>query len=87
MKRRSFQTGGSVWSFGISEGNITGKGKKKTKNKKPTEYAPNHNSQWISSPDTHIRLQQVVARQGDIGGMFRVRTGPECPEDNMRELT
>ena len=29
MKRRSFQTSGSVQSFGISEGNITGKEKKK----------------------------------------------------------
>ena len=74
-------------SFGISEGNITGKRKTKTKTKKHTEYAPNPNFQWRSSPDAHIRPPQVGARQGGGGCMFGVRTGPECPEDNLRELT
>ena len=65
-------------SFGISEGNITGREKKKN----PTEYTPNHNSQWRSSPDAH-----VCAGQGGMGCMLRVRTGPECPENNLKELT
>ena len=54
--------------------------------KKNTEYAPNPNFQWRSSPDAHICHQQVGARQGDAGCMFGVRTEPECPEDNLREL-
>ena len=51
MWRRGFQTvgnpliGGSGGSFGISEGNITGR--KKT----PTEYMPNSNCQQRSSPE------------------------------------
>jgi len=40
--------GRSVGSFGISEGNITGR--KKTKKQKTTHYAPNHHCQWRSSP-------------------------------------
>ena len=59
----------------------------KKKTKKHTEYAPNPNFQWRSSPDAHIRPPQVGARQGGGGCMFGVRTGPECPEDNLRELT
>ena len=57
-RRRNFQTvgnpltGGSVGSFGNSEGNITGR------KKKPTEYAPNCNCQWASSPEAHIHHQQ-----------------------------
>ena len=75
-------------SFGISEANVTWRinKKKNKKTKKPTEYAPNHNSQQRSSPDTHIHGQRVQAGQGVAGCMLRVRTGPECPEDNLREL-
>ena len=46
-KSRKPFTGRSVGSFGISEGNIT------RRKKKPTEYAPNPNSQRKSSPDAH----------------------------------
>ena len=70
-------------SFGISESNITGR---KVKNKQLTENMPNCNSLWRSSPDTHVCHQQVGAEQGGAGCMFRVRTRPECPEDNLREL-
>ena len=66
-------------SFRISEGNITG-------GWNPTEYMPNCNSLWRSSPDTHVCHQQVGAEQGGAGCMFRVRARPECPEDNLREL-
>ena len=57
--------------------------KKKTK---PTNYTPNHNSQQRSSPDAHIGHQQAGAEQGGASCMLRVRTGPECPEDNLRKL-
>ena len=54
--------------------------------KNPTEYAPNCNSQWRSSPDAHVCQQRVGAEQGSTGCMLRVRTGPECPEGNLRVL-
>ena len=44
-----------------------------------TEYMLNCNSQWRSSPDTHIRHQQAA--------VLRIRTRPKRPEDNLRELT
>ena len=50
----------------------------------PTDYAPKSNFQQISSPDTY---QQVGAEQGVWAALLRVRTGPEFPEDNLRELT
>ena len=87
-RRRSFQTPrnpltrGSVGSFGISEGNITGRGKKKK-----TEYMPNRNSQGRSSPDARICHQQAGTEQGGVGCMLRIKIQPECPEDNLRELT
>ena len=40
-------------------------------------------------PDTHGHHQRVGTRQGGVGyliGPLGVRTGPECPEDNLREL-
>ena len=76
-------------SFGISEGNITRREIQTNKetNKKTTEYAPNHNSQWRSSPDTRVRHQRAEAEQGGTGCMLRVRTRPQCHEDNVSELT
>ena len=71
-------------NFGISEGNITGR-KKHTHTH--TEYTPNHNFQWRSSPDAHVHHQRVGAEQGGMGCMLRVNTRPECLEDNLRELT
>ena len=71
-------------SFGISEGSITGRKKKK---KKPTDYAPNPNSQQRSSLDARVHQQLVGAEQGGAGCMLRVRTRPECPEDKLKELT
>ena len=51
-------------SFGISEGNIT---RRKKKKKKPIEYAPNHNSQQRSSLGAHVHHQPVGAGQGGTG--------------------
>ena len=72
-------------SLGVSEGNITGKRKKKKE--KPTEYMPNCNSQWRNSQEARVHHQQVGAEQGGVDCMLRVGTWPECPEDNLRELT
>ena len=47
---------------------------------------PNCNSQKRSSPDTCVCHQQVGAEQGGTAALLRVRTRPECPEDNPREL-
>ena len=69
-------------SFGISEGNITGRNKKK----KTTEYAPNHHCEQRSSLGAHTHHQPVGAGQGGTGCMLRVRTRPERSEDNLREL-
>ena len=56
-------TSGSMGSFGISEGNITGKGKKK----KTQNTCLNHNSQWRRSPDARDRQQRAGAEQGGVG--------------------
>ena len=73
-----------LWgSFGILEGNITGR----KKIIEPTDYTPNCNSQWRRSSDAHVHQQQAGAEQGRAGYMLRVRTEPACPEDNLRELT
>ena len=55
-------TGGSVGSFGISEGNII---RRKEKKKKPTKYMPNCNCQQRSSSDAHVSHR--LTGQGDTG--------------------
>ena len=69
--------------FGISEGNITGREGKKTNHK----IGAYHNSQWRTIPDACLWHQQAGTGQGGAGYILRVRTGPERPEDNLRELT
>ena len=71
-------------SFGISEGNIIGRKKKK---KQPTVEVANHNSKQNKSQDASVCHQGVGAGQGGEVCMLRVGTKPECPEDNLRELT
>ena len=44
-------------------------------------------TQHRSCPDAHVCYQQEEAGQGGAGCMVRVSTGPECPEDNLKELT
>ena len=51
------------------------------KKKTLTEYAP------PQLPVEKVAQTLAGARQGGAGCMLRVRTGPECPEDNLRELT
>ena len=66
--------------------NLEGK-KIKIKKIKPTEYMPNCKCQWRNSPDACGHHQPARAGQGGTSCMLRVRTRPECPEDNLRELT
>ena len=68
--------------------NLRGQHNREEKNKKinPTAYVPNSNSQQRSSPEARIHHQQVGVEQGGTGCMLRVRTGPECPEDNLKGL-
>jgi len=65
--------------------NLTGQ--HNPKEKKNTDYAHNRNSQRSSSPDAPICRQRMGAEQGGPGCMLRARTGSECPEVNLRELT
>ena len=78
-------TGRSVGSFGVSEGNITGREKKKKKNPQITCLT--------ATPSGEI-AQKLVSATSKRGlnrevraALLRVRTWPECPEDNLRELT
>ena len=64
--QETLSLGGSVGSFGISEGNVTGR----KKEIKPTDFAPNHNSQRRSSPDARICHQQAGAGQRGVGGII-----------------
>ena len=75
----------SVGNFGISEANITGREKKK-----PTEYMPNckYNYRRRNGPDSYVcTSQRGLGIEVWAASLFlRVRTGFECPEDNLREL-
>ena len=73
---------GEFWNF-RGQHNREGKKKKKA----PTDYTPNLNSQWRSSPDALVHQEPQGAEQGGAVCMLRVRTRPECPEDNLKELT
>ena len=75
-------------SFGISEGNITGRKKKERKKERnPTDCVPNNNFQQGTSPDTHDCHQQAGGLNRKVrAALLRVRTRPECPEGNLKEL-
>ena len=45
------------------------------------------NSHQKSAPDAHILHQQVGAAWRGVAALLRVRTGPEGPESNRRELS
>ena len=90
-RRRSFQTPGdtltigSMGSFGISEGNKTGRKKQINKTHRLQRL--------IITPSGEVAqtLTSATSKQGlnreTQAALLRVRTGPECPEDNLRELT
>ena len=74
-------------SFGISEGNITGRGRKKKKKKTPqnmslTATPSGEVAQMLTSASSEQGLNRVLPV-----ALLRVRTWTECPEDKLRELT
>ena len=48
---------------------------------------PNTNFQQSGSLDAHIPTSKPGLDREAWAALLRVRTGPECPEDNLRELT
>ena len=72
-------------SLGTTEGNITGR---KNKQLKPTDYMPNGNSpsREVAQTPAPATSKQGLGREARAA-LLRVRTGPECPEGNLRELT
>ena len=48
---------------------------------------PNGNSQWRSSADACIATRKWGLGREVRAALIRVRTGPECPEGTLRELT
>ena len=73
----------SVESFGISEGNITGRKKNTPQNMCLTVTTSREVAQML----TPTRSKWGLCREAHAGSLvIRVRTRPECPEDNLREL-
>ena len=48
---------------------------------------PNSNSQWCHSPEAHIPTSKLGRDREEPAALPRIRTWPECPEGNLRELT
>ena len=71
-------------SFGISEGNITGR-EKKNKNPQITCLTTTP-SREVAQTLTSATSKRGLNREAQAS-LLRVRTRPECPEDNLRELT
>ena len=73
-------------NFGISECNITGRGKKKKnpQSRHLTTTANGEVAQMFASTTSKWGLDREAQATGSV---LRVRTGPEYPEDNLRELT
>ena len=70
-------------SFGVSESNIRGRGKKnKKQNMRLTATPSKEVAQMLTSTTSKQGLDKEVQ-----AACFRIRTWPECPEDNLRELT
>ena len=67
-------------SFKISEGNITERGKKKKPRIRTKLQPPSVEVAQVLAPPHQLNREAQAA-------WIRVRTGPECPEDNLRELT
>ena len=66
----------------------TQSGGKINKYLKPTDYMPNGNSPSGEAAQTPASTtsKQGLGREAGTA-LLRVRTGPECPEGNWRELT
>ena len=69
-------------SFGISEGNITRRKKKQNPQITYLTATPSREvAMMLVSATSKSGLNREVQ-----SALLRVRTGPECPEDNLREL-
>ena len=74
-------------SFGISEGNIT---RRKTKQNRKQ---PQNNMHLTATPrgEAAQRVASATSKRGlnrEVqAALLQVRIRPECPEDNLRELT
>ena len=75
-----------LWgSFRNSEGNITRRKKKKKKKKQNMCLAINPNGEVALMLVSTTSKQELNMEA--LAELLRVRTRPECPEDNLRELT
>ena len=72
-------------SFGLSEGNTMGGKKKHPQNTYLTTIASGDRevAQMLMSATSEWGLGREARI---VSSIFRVRTGPEWPEDNLREL-
>ena len=66
-------------SFGISEHNIIGR-------KHTHTHTHTQNTRLTTTPSREV-AQTLVSATSKQGLDREVRTGSECPEDNLRELT
>ena len=75
----------SVASLGISEGKITGRKNKsiiKTHKLRAQQQLPVEQQPTLSSPTRYQGRERE-----ERAALLRVRTRPECPKGNLRELT
>ena len=71
-------------SFGISEGNKTGRKKQINKTHRLQRLIITPRGE-VAQTLTSATSKQGLNRETQAA-LLRVRTGPECPEDNLREL-
>ena len=76
-----------LWRLLESQRVTYGEEKERKKERKPTDCVRNINFQQGTSPDTHNCHQQAEGLYREVpAALLRVRTRPECPEGNLREL-
>ena len=80
-------TGGCGGCFGISEGNITRREKKKKKSPQKTCLIANASREVVQRLMSPTSEQGLGREAGVASSVLRVRPGPDFPEDNPRELT
>ena len=79
-----------MWSFGISEGNITRRKKKKKKHTQITCLTATSSrevAQTLKSASSEPASSKWGLNREAQAALLRVRTGPERPEENLRKLT
>ena len=78
--------GMSVWSFGISEGNMTRKKRKTITNTQNAHLTATASGQVAQMFMSFTRQWGLGREVWGTSSVLRVGTKPECPEDNLREL-